>query len=252
MSAITIKSLYEKLYEECSVADFFSKSAHFVSMQGEYYGNSDKKFMLIGRATNGWEPLNMQSKELFGDEAEALFFDCSRWNWIESINGTLYSTHDREQTNLSKRYCIDKKPYWAYTKEIWSQIDGSFVNDDIWQKNIVWSNLYKVAPAAQDNPDWIARKTQYNTCLQILKEELEYYKPTHILIITGYDWFESFSCLFENVIDTGKRNVLRGENKNEDYVEATAEYKGAKVVVACRPEWREREKYVSQIVEAFK
>jgi len=247
-----MRLLYEQLYEDCSASESFFRDAHFVSMQGEHYLKNSKRFMLIGRAPNGWGSLDTQSRETFGKDAESQLRSYDRWNWIESVNGTLYSTHDRHETNLSKRYCIDKKPFWTYAKSIWKQLPGSFTEDDVWQKNIVWSNLYKVSPFEKDNPDWQTRQLQYQACLQILKRELELFQPTHILIATGFDWFEPFSSLFEQVVDTGKRNVARGRGKNEVYVEGTAAYRGAKTVIACRPEWRDRSGYVAEVVKTFR
>ncbi len=246
-----MKQLYEKLYDECKKSVYFQKDAHFVAMQGEYYQENSRKFMLIGRAPNGWESLNVNSKEEFGERAETQFRNTDRWNWIESVNGTLYSTHDRNISNLSKRYCVDKKAYWAYTKKIWEQLPGKIHEDEIWQKNIVWSNLYKVSPKESDNPDWKSMQIQQGTCIEILRKELEIFEPTHILIITGFDWFEPFAGIFSDVYDTGKRNVARGKNKNEVYVEGTAMYGTAKVVIACRPEWRDSVTYVKTITDEF-
>ena len=84
-----------------------------------------------------------------------------------------------------------------------------------------------------------------------MKRELELYTPSHILIISGFDWFEPFAELFTDVCDTGKRNILRGPKKNDVFVEGTAMYKNAKVVIACRPEWRDCEGYVDVISKAF-
>lgn len=93
-----MKSAYEKLYEVCSVKESFFDAAHFVAMQGEHYQNNTRKFLLIGRAPNGWESWGKLTKNEFGSKAEEQFKDYSRWSkWIESINGTLYSTHDREK-----------------------------------------------------------------------------------------------------------------------------------------------------------
>ena len=245
-----MKELYKNLYDDCLLNNSFFNDAHFVSMQGVYYSENTRKFMLIGRATNGWGSLNTLNKETFGNEAAEKFEDLDRWNWIESINGTLYSAHDSEK-NLAKRYCLDKKPYWSYTKSIWKQLTGSVFDDDIWQKNIVWSNLYKVSPLVSGNPDLKYQQIQRKACIEILKKELEIYQPTHILVVTGFDWFEPFSCLFENVHDFGCRNILRGKNKNEVYVEGTATYKNANVVIACRPEWRDGNGYITEVLKTF-
>lgn len=245
-----MEKLYEKLYEDCAARSEFFGEAHFVAMQGEHYARNSRKFMLVGRATNGWGSLDTGSKEAFGADAQSQLESFHRWNWIESVNGTLYSTHDRGKS-LPKRYCIDKKPYWAYTKSVWKQLPGTVCDDEVWQKNIVWSNLYKVSPSGNGNPEPESRQIQREACVEILKRELELFRPTHILFTTGFEWFRPFAGLFEDVYDTGRRNVMQGKNKNEVYVEGTASYRGAKVVVACRPEWRRGSKYVADILAAF-
>ena len=53
-------------------------------------------------------------------------------------------------------------------------------------------------------------------------------------------------CLSEDV-----HNISKGPNKNDVYVEATARIGKAKVVVSCRPEYRDTEPFVKQIIEAF-
>ena len=92
--------LYKKLYEDCSISENFFQCAHFVSIKGEYFEQNSKKFMLIGRAANGWESLNTQNKESFGDEAEEQFYNYKRWNWIENINGILYSCDNKKEKKL--------------------------------------------------------------------------------------------------------------------------------------------------------
>ncbi len=106
--------LYEQLFNDFRTDPEFERYAHFVSMCGEQYNKGTRRFMLIGRATNGWGTLTAESAAAFGKAAQSGFDDHERWNWIEAIDGTLYSTHDQDQSNLSKRYCIDKKPYWDY------------------------------------------------------------------------------------------------------------------------------------------
>lgn len=247
----SMTELYEQLFNDFRTDPEFERYAHFVSMCGEQYNKGTRRFMLIGRATNGWGTLTAESAAAFGKAAQSEFDDHERWNWIEAIDGTLYSTHDQDQSNLSKRYCIDKKPYWDYSKAIWSQLPGVVQDDEIWMKSIAWSNLYKVSPKDSGNPSTKMQELQLATCREILKREMKIYKPSHILAITGFDWFAPFASLFENVQDTGKRNILRGANKNSDYVEGTATYGDAKVVITCRPEWRDKEAFVSAALSAF-
>jgi hypothetical protein len=56
----------------------------------------------------------------------------------------------------------------------------------------VWSNLYAIAPKDGGNPDDAMQKVQRNTCRELLVEQIREYAPTHILFITGQDWFNTF------------------------------------------------------------
>ena len=243
-----MRELYKRLYNDCLQSDTFKEDAHFVSMQGVFYEENEKKLLLIGRAPNGWGSLITDTADSFASDAQKQFDDCHRFNWIESINGTLYSTHDREKDS---RYCIDTKPFWYYAKEIWQKLPGSASDCYVWTENIAWSNLYKVSPLVCDNPNDESMRIQRLACIDILKKELAVYKPTHILFLTGYDWFEPFSCLFDYVTDLGVRNVMKGSQKNEIYVEGTADYHGAKAVIACRPEHRKKDGFVDAVLRAF-
>lgn len=248
-----MQELYQKLFDACSNEDGFDSMAHFVSMKGVHYDENELKFLLIGWAPNGWDPLLTINKEVFGLDAERQFNNIHRFRWIEEINGALYSINDRELP-ISKRYCLSKKHYWIKAKEVWRQLSNNTEERGIWQENIAWTNLYKIAPNTGNdpNPDEHLRSKQLEVCKEILTEEIRNYKPTHILIFSGYDvWFEPFKDVFEEVVDRKVRNISKGPNKNDVYVEATARIGKAKVVVSCRPEYRDTEPFVKQIIEAF-
>lgn len=247
--AIKMNELYQKLFSDCSNIEAFPESSHFVSMRGQNYGKEPKRFMLIGRAVNGWGSLPTESAQAFGLEAQRQFDNLERWNWITEEHGVLYSIY--KENGIVKKYCIDQKPFWSYTKPIWAKIQGATEEQTFWMKNIVWSNLYKASPLTTGNPNPELIKAQQASCKEILRRELEFLKPTHILVISGFDWFQPFAELFHDVTDTGERNVLRGDNKNAIYVEGTASFQNAKVVITCRPEWRDKNGFVDAVVEAF-
>lgn len=96
---------------------------------------------------------------------------------------------------------------------------------------------------------------QAKVAIALLQEEIRIFKPTHILFMAGMDWFEPFSANFEDVQFLGV-NISRGSGKNKIFVEAKACYVSenesrCKVVVACRPEGRNKEGYVDAILKAF-
>ena len=241
-----MKELYKNLYHSCEYFEDFCHAAHFVAMKGRFYDTNTKRLLLVGRATNGWDSLEAKDEDSFGEQAEHLFYDVSRWNWIDVVDGVLYSAHnDGNYKKKKDRYCVSTSPFWYYAKAIWEQLPGTSEESQRWMENIAWSNLFKVSPKMEGNPPREYIDAQKEICNEILYREMEMLKPTHILFMTGYDWFEDFVECFEDIKPLGKNRT--GKNKNDVYVEATAKFHGVNVVVACRPEYRKKDLYVQSV-----
>lgn len=227
-------------------ADFAALS-HFVAMKGKYYEAQQKcRFLLVGRAVNGWNSLPAGSAEEFGNAAQTQF-DTVGFNWVKLEEGQLVNTD--ESYSLSH-------PFWNMAKSVWEQIHGPEDNP-LWTDYIAWSNLYKIAPPHTDNPPKKMQNPQASICRKILKREIDTYKPTHILFLTGWDWFcdspkkdRDFSPLLEEV-----RSIGRNARGNNIFVEGTARYQAdwgtANVVIACRPEFRTSQPMLEQILSVF-
>lgn len=250
-----MKDSYAKIYSEFSKNNELTTMAHFVAIRGRNYEeNHDRRLMIVGRAPNGWLQFTDYSNETeFGKIAEDQFCAQDRMThsngdliqengWLDNKNGSLYSFH-------CPNYCVSNKAFWSYSKRIFDLLIPDREGEDIWPEQIVWSNLYKVSPVNSGNPTYEIMKRQKDICIDILKKELDFFAPTHILLITGYDWFEPFATVFNNVESRGEKNINRGAHKNKVYVEGTATYGNAKVVIACRPEFRDQDGYVKEVFE---
>lgn len=249
-----MKELYGKIFREFSENDELAAMAHFVAIKGKCYEENDIRLMIIGRAPNGWLQFSDYSNETsFGTIAESQFWATDRMThangdiiqddgWLDNRNGALYSFH-------CPSYCVSNKAFWSYSKRILDFLMPIQNEQEIWPEQIAWSNLYKVSPVDIGNPAEDVMQRQQKTCIEILKKELDILKPTHILLITGYEWFEPFAEVFDNVQSRGERNINVGKNKNKVYVEGTATYGKAKVVIACRPEMRDQTGYVQEVVK---
>lgn len=241
-----MKELYAELFNKCRGLDGFCESSNFVAITGDL-DHQQKRFMLIGRACNGWDDfsLNLDDCDEYSNIADIEFYDRNRWGWIKEYRGALYSGHTDPPT-----YCVSQKPFWDYSKSIWQCISGKQAKGK-WMEDIAWSNLYKVSPAVSGNPEEEYKQVELDTCKKILIRELELIKPTHIFMPVGYyGWFEDFKDIFSDVKYLGS-NVSRGKNKNTIYVEAIAKWKDAKVVISCRPEYRDKESFVEAVSKAF-
>lgn len=247
----------------------------FTAVKGcKFDEQRDCRFMLIGRAINGWDEARvyddgLSKSEFVSSSMKNLFNDASthlpnredRFDWISEIaeEGIAPTNQYRTGIDFSEELIVEEPyylsmPLWNYSMEVWCKLTGNPVNTawtNKWYEKIVWSNLYKVAPTMGGNPDEGLKKLQGEACRKLLKAEIEEFKPTHILFVTGYNaWFENFSNLFDENIPFERKPEYN------NYVEASGIWHlsdGCKVniVVAVRPERRNKEGYVNAVTGAF-
>ena len=239
-----------KPYESEEVT--FAKLAHFVPMKGTRYDSSKIRFMLIGRAVNGWYDTNVNTQTEYGDYIEQLLIsDNGKFGWVTDVKGVLYNRND---LGCKGDYCLSS-PFWDYSKSIFKHIINKekpekyeeILSYTRWIDYIVWTNLYKIAPTYRGNPDEEMKKLQQKECINILKNEIEKYNPTHIIAFTGWeDWFCNFDTLMTEYKYIGT-NVMKGKNKNSIYLEALGMIENTKVLVTCRPENRNKTQFLNDV-----
>ena len=250
-----MKELYSALYSELESSVNISELSHFVAMKGKLYNNlsdpNDIRLMIVGRAVNGWTTIDVTSAEAFGEAAQAAF-GAEGFTWIDTSQDSLCNFPDEGET----KYYLSKSPFWRVCKGIWESLTGR--TEKTWINYVAWSNIYKIAPKITGNPTTKVCKAQIVLCRKILQREIEVYRPTHILFVTGFEWWfkdcnntVGIAELFSNINFLGKNTRC-----NKQYVEATATYvcsdgKRIPVVVTCRPESRPEGKFIEQTIEYF-
>lgn len=230
-------------------------------------GGKDFRLMLVDRAVNGWDEYRgtgTNAKERFATSSiqnllnnpAALTHGKDRFEWIavdaehNIARNCVRGGIDKEPCAVGD-YCLSR-PFWGYSKEIWDALYGAATSwQERWYQKIVWTNLYKIAPRKGGNPSEAWQKMQREVCVELLHAEIEFFNPTHILFMTGTDWFQPFRGIFQNVTERGV-NHPSGKDTNTVYAELFAAYKAqngtrSKVVVACRPEMRDKQTYVAQV-----
>ena len=234
-----MRKLYQNLYDTLAKNGFFNKNSitlsTLVPMKGNRYDDETIKLMLVGRAPNGWYEMvdNYADKpEQYVDEAMALLLDNSRFHWAD----------DKRLSH-----------FWNYTKSILEEIRGYNFDQRDWYQSIVWTNLFPVSPKDGGNPSDRLAYSQYHIARRLLQTEIEYYNPTHILFVTGWDgWFnmprkpkyclESDELFLENI---------EKEDKVVCAVQGSGMYKDSRVVVTCRPERYKKACFVSDVKKGF-
>lgn len=252
----SIKELYIKMAQAMGLRLYrwnnrkipFVELGHFVSIKGLRFQNAETRLLIVGRATNGWGSLLdgsdfEYSPEIFGELAYQSYQSESGFSWVKDENGVLTD---------GSNYRLSKSPFWRVIHNIWNQL--SEYEEERWIENIAWTNLYKVAPNPMENeldtnanPTKTMMKAQFPFCKKILEKEISDYNPTHILFITGEWW----ACNEER--DFLKDFISIKKRVDNHYVVSLGETIATHipVVIANRPEYKDEQMYVKQIMELF-
>ena len=143
---------------------------------GSMYEQSPSRLMYVGRDLGGWDEVSGQTP---AEIANYVLTD-GRHGAEDFLNG---SDSDYMFHNHSK--------FWHLCRAL-MDLAGEGKN---WNQRIVWSNVYKLTPQVApvrtlpffwDN-DIIAE--YYSLCMDILKAEIDFFRPEHIVFVTGTSHF---------------------------------------------------------------
>lgn len=212
----------------------------FLSMAGSRYS---QELMVVGRAVNGWldegyEPSTLSDVVVLNAFAEAVFASVTDdqscpMDWV------------RERWGATKKYNTKRSAFWRACREVIEGMGITHPSDESWASHLVWSNLYKIAPFDKGNPKAALQRIQRLDCIELLRQELEHYRPKRLLLLTGLDWAEPFlDALEATVTPTPFRFV-----KAVAYVEHGTGF--TKVVVAVHPQGKPEADLVTDVIKAF-
>lgn len=243
---VEVMDSYKKLFETIK-EKFPGKSfSRFFPMQGIDYDEKGVRLMLIGRSVNGWTELTEETADDFALSAGRAMINRG-FSWLQN-DGKGTETYIDEHGRKG-RYNINKSSFFRCTKGILNKIKPETETQKRWFENIVWTNLYTVAPLHSGNAEGKLQNIQLEESKKLLAQQIKFYKPTHILFITDWEWwFDRFTDVFCDVVKIG-------DSKNDNVVGA-GHFNNAKVIVTVRPD-RTRpnrpneEKFINDVVEKF-
>ena len=167
-----MRSEYEKIY-----AKLKEQAPHRNYEWFQAYGKPGMKngLMVVGRAVNGWRSFTAN------DEFDKLY---------REIPEPLEDGNEGDVASyFSGGYNINTSAFWRTVRNV---AKGLYpCNDRNFGKNMIYSNLYKIAfPGA--NPDYALQRLQLPECINILKKEIQYWEPSAVLFLTDWNWAEPF------------------------------------------------------------
>ncbi|MCB9064895.1 MAG: hypothetical protein H6551_07080 [Chitinophagales bacterium] len=211
----TMLDLYKNLESTDNKALLKDKYCLFYPMIGkDYY---DKKELIVyGQYVNEWKPAVRLTKDKSQIET-----------WVKKAYE--YSIVSRGcALDWVNKYWIKQNIYrtffWNIVYKLSMERYGRTEND--WNHIITYSNLLKVAPLSNGNLPEEVFKAQISDSAHLFKEEISLLQPKNVLLITGlHNWAEPVL----------KSAGIRFETHKEGYVEATAAYRGSRIIVAQKP-----------------
>ncbi len=164
--------------------------AVFTCMVGKRYGQDDDnvQFMVVGRCANGWDEdkdyRDADAAERFSEHFIQNFTDYMNrdcYSWIIEENGKQRS---KNNDSNGKPYNCETSRFWTYTRGVFHALGTKTDYCRIWQDKLVQSDLYKISPREKGNPSSRNMKKQEDICKRMLKSEIEFLRPTHVLFET--------------------------------------------------------------------
>jgi hypothetical protein len=220
------------------------KLTTFSSMRGERYVG---ELMVVGRAVNGWR-VHCTPAELADPTALTRVVDetLQSSGRCDDECPMLWVT---KHWGSQKEYNTNKSAFWRVIREVTGALRIADIEKPSWPSYLMWSNLYRVAPASGGNPFAHLIDAQVDGCGELLDAEINEWKPKRVLFLTGGNWAERLRPL-----KRARRLVAEPSNKYVDAVmelDLVAPCNTVRVVIAKHPQGKREAEMVGEIVAAF-
>ena len=220
-----------------------SKITGFMAVVGCLY---DHTLMVVGRAPNGW------TKGILPEHlASYVATECYSHVVLDSVNGDgpCPMRWVTESWGSSKGgYNTKRSAFWRTIRGVVAQLEIADVEQDSWSSHLVWSNLYKIAPAEGGNPGVKLSKIQLPGCIDLFNLELTTYIPSRLLLLAGTEWASPFlpdsDTMPQNtaglcyVEEFGTLTIVPGKQP-------------IRYVVAAHPRGKPEEQWIEEVCSAF-
>lgn len=233
------------------------------------------ELMIVGRAPNGW--LKGWLPETFSDSKDReaiircvmnppwapagtcpMLWISQDWSRGGFVCGECYASYEIKtnpctrcgETKVQERYNPAKSAFYRVMRSVTEALDITNPNDDEWSSHLIYSNLYKVAPTREKNPNPSEGlvKAQQNACVRMLGEEIVKWTPRRLLFLTGLDWAAPFLA---GIGVAAHPSHLDRWVSYVGTISSRLEGTQTSVVVGPHPQCKPEREIVRQVVQAF-
>lgn len=231
MEAI-FKPIYSDLINSCRGASKRPLCPFFMQWGNVFPIAENSGILFYGRATNGWVTQELDVDKLFDLSIdERIFVRDDQMQWVEDcapIKKGCYSTK--------------RSAFWRVIRRTASNFYG---NGEL--QHIGWSNLCKIAPDGS-NPGEKLFNAQFPAIREIMKMELEFFSPKHIVCLTGMGWCMPFLKFLKEECEL---KVLYTYQWNEKYSVNVYNIGEKYFYVSEHPQGKKEDAHVDALVHAI-
>jgi hypothetical protein len=209
--------------------------------------------LIYGQAVNGWNSGFNLSEVYEQNKLEASVFASNKYHY-EQNHSPLDWVNARWSKSIFEDFCEDelsqefyKGTYFAYRSFFWN-VAFKLVSDYYgfersswnWSKNLVWSNLYKIAPE-DANPNLNERKLQEPGSINLVRKEIEEVNPKFCIVLTNLEWWLPFQV--------GLRTTNLISDDIPDNIVSIEKYNNTNIIVTSRPRFANSDNFTAKILQ---
>jgi hypothetical protein len=230
-----VVNLYSGMIDQLIANGITEKLVTHYPMKGTQYNG---RLMVIGRAVNGWEDSEWIPEELIDPSNRNQYL--TNLLLPSTTEGTCpLEWVKKSWGNNEGGYNSKKSAFWRVVYRVMCGLDS----EEDWSSRIVWSNLYKIAPAKGGNPSARLINLQMEKSIQLIKEEIILWKPENILFLTGLNWSSPF---IKEIPEFKIKNTDQELVEGKGYIEIDKHR--SKVIIAKHPQGKNEIKMVEEII----
>ena len=170
-----LKPLYQVMLDEVGDAKNDDHIKFCVQWGKHFPEEKNTGIMFYGRANNGWVCFDTNVEDIFDpNNTERAFARDDQMIWVEESAGDV----DGYNTNSSA--------FWRVIRNVANEF---YPENEL--QHIVWSNLCKIAPDGS-NPSDALYYAQLPSACEIMKSEIDFFSPRHVVLLTGESWAMPF------------------------------------------------------------
>lgn len=246
-----LNDLYAELISQ--VAKDYKKDERLCTLypiKGKLYNqHEDNCLMVIGRAVNGWkEGTYWTTRKLKQLDDQQYYLDkLSAFHYPEDGECPLGWVKKRWMKKVKGNYSTKRSAFWRVINKTITQLEPHLKIEQEWPSKIIWSNLYKIAPVDNKNPNTKLQRVQRDNCIKIIREEILTWQPKRILFLTGFDWAKHFIEGIDEIEikSTDELELIDGIGtiKFKDYI--------GKIAIAKHPQGKKESKMNEELKKVF-